>query len=96
MNIDTAVHEKFVTFTTDAKLYHKMRRGLVKGAKVRSIELRQTYERVGQKAFIMQSRYAHARPMKPSKAQLRKLKNYLGRTIIDIKKKMISSKRSIK
>ena len=87
VNVDTTVQEKAVTFPTDAKLCHKMRRILVRAAKSRAIILRQTYERVGQKAFIMQSRYSHARQMKRSKSQLRKLKTYLGRTIRDIKRK---------
>lgn len=87
VNVDTTVQEKAVTFPTDAKLYHKMRRTLVKAAKIREITLRQTYERVGQKSFIMQNRYSHARQMKRSKAQLRKLKTYLGRTVRDIKRK---------
>lgn len=87
VNVDTTVQEKAVTFPTDAKLCHKMRRTLVKAAKARSIILRQTYERVGQRSFIMQARYSHARQMKRSKAQLRKLKTYLGRTIRDINRK---------
>lgn len=90
VNVDTTVQEKAVTFPTDAKLCHKMRRALVKAAKIRSIHLRQTYERVGQKAFIMQGRYAHARQMKRSKSQIRKLKTYLGRTIRDIKRKCLT------
>lgn len=90
VNVDTTVQEKEVTFPTDAKLCHKMRRALVKAAKIESIHLRQTYERVGQKAFIMQGRYAHARQMKRSKSQIRKLKTYLGRTIRDIKRKCLT------
>lgn len=87
INVDTTVQEKAVTFPTDAKLYHKMRRNLVSTAKKQNCVLRQTYERVGQKAFIMQSRYAHARQMKRSKSQLKKLKIFLGRTIRDIERK---------
>lgn len=86
INVDTTVQEKAITFPTDAKLCHKMRRILVKAAKIRAITLRQTYERVGQKAFIMQARYSHARQMKRSRAQLKKLKTYLGRTIRDIQR----------
>ncbi len=86
VNIDTTVQEKAITFPTDAKLYHQMRRVLVKYSKQRRIVLRQTYERVGQRAFIMQSRYAHARQMKRSRAQLKKLKTYLGRTIRDLER----------
>jgi IS5 family transposase len=89
VNVDTTVQEKAITFPTDAKLYHKMRRLLVKAAKAHAIPLRQTYERVGQRAFVMQSRYSHARQMQRSRAQLRKLKTYLGRIVRDIERKCI-------
>jgi len=87
LNIDTTVQEKNISFPTDAKLLHNMRRKLVKAAKARGIILRQSYERIGQKAFIMQNRYSHARQMKRAKRELKKLKNYLGRLIRDITRK---------
>ena len=88
VNVDTTVQEKAITFPTDAKLLHKMRRILVKEARKRCVFLRQSYERLGQKAFLMQSRYAHARQMRKSRAQLRRLKSYLGRVIRDIERKL--------
>jgi IS5 family transposase len=87
LNVDTTVQEKAVTFPTDAKLYHHMRRVLVKQSHKNHVRLRQSYERVGQRAFIMQSRYAHARQMKRCRAQIKKLKTYLGRTVRDIERK---------
>ena len=87
VNVDTTVQEKAVAFPTDARLYHKARRALVRAAKERNIELRQNYERVGRVAFIKQGRYAHARQLKRARQQTRKLRIFLGRVIRDIKRK---------
>ena len=87
VNVDTTVQEKAIEFPTDARLYHKMRRKLVKAAKSRSIDLRQSYERVGQKAFVMQGRYARASQSKRARREIRKLRVYLGRVVRDIERK---------
>lgn len=87
VNVDTTVQEKAITFPTDAKLYHKMRAMLVVAAEKRGITLRQSYRKVGKKALIMQGRYSHARQMKRSAKQTRKLKTYLGRVVRDIGRK---------
>lgn len=87
VNVDTTVQEKAVAFPTDARLYHKARRALVRAAKERNIELRQNYERLGKMAFIKQGRYAHARQLKRARQQTRKLRIFLGRVIRDIKRK---------
>jgi len=87
VNVDTTVQEKNISFPTDAKLYHRARELLVKLAKQENITLRQSYHRLGKKALIMQGRYAHARQMKRSAKQVKKLKTYLGRIIRDIKRK---------
>ena len=47
VNVDTTVQEKAVAFSTDARLYHKALRILVRAAKERGIELRQSFERLG-------------------------------------------------
>src|SRR5262249_29159203 len=49
VNVDTTVQEKAIAFPTDARLYHKMRRTLVREAKKLGIKLRQSYERVSKK-----------------------------------------------
>jgi len=87
VNVDTTVQEKAVAFPTDARLYHKARRALVRAAKERNIELRQNYERLGKVAFIKQGRYAHARQLKRARQQTRKLRIFLGRVIRDINRK---------
>lgn len=86
VNVDTTVQEKAIAFPTDARLYQKMRERLVKAAQARGLKLRQSYVRVGKKALVKQNRYRHANQHKRARAQLRKLKTYLGRVVRDIKR----------
>ncbi|HVO65660.1 MAG TPA: IS5 family transposase [Syntrophales bacterium] len=87
VNVDTTVQEKAIAFPTDARLYHKARRILVRLAKRGGIELRQSYESLGKRAFIMQGRYSHARQTNRARRELKKLSLYLGRVIRDIERK---------
>ncbi len=87
VNVDTTVQEKAIAFPTDARLYYKMRVKLVKAASEHGIELRQSYRRVGKKALVMQGRYAHAKQMKRSRKETKKLKNYLGRITRELRRK---------
>jgi transposase, IS5 family len=84
VNVDTTVQEKAIAYPTDARLYHKARVLLVKAAKDRSIVLRQSYLRLGKRALIMSSRYAHARQMNRARREQKKLKTYLGRVYRNI------------
>ena len=86
LNVDTTVQEKNIAFPTDAKLYDKAREKLVKAARDRNISLRQSYARVGKKALRMQSRYRHARQPRRARRELKKLKNFLGRILRDIRR----------
>ncbi len=86
--MDTTVHEKAIAFPTDARLYHKMRITLVREAHKRGIHLRQSFKKVGKKAFIMQGRYASAKQMKRVAKQTRKLKTCLGWLTRDIVRKV--------
>ncbi|AJE02129.1 IS5 family transposase [Geobacter pickeringii] len=87
VNVDTTVQEKAIAFPTDARLYHKARRILVRQAKKAGIELRQSYERLGKTAFIMQGRYSHVRQAKRARREQKRLWLYLGRVIRDIERK---------
>ena len=87
VNVDTTVQEKAIAFPTDARLYHKARRVLVKAAKTLHIDLRQNYERTGKKVFLKQGRYASAGQYNRSKKETKKLKIMLGRVIRDIQRK---------
>jgi len=87
VNVDTTVQEKAIAYPTDSRLYHKARRILVRLAKKEGIELRQSYERLGKRAFIMQGRYSHARQPVRAKKEQRRLRLYLGRVVRDIERK---------
>jgi IS5 family transposase len=87
VNVDTTVQEKAIAFPTDSRLYHKARKILVRLAKREGIDLRQSYERLGKWALIMQGRYSHARQMNRAKREQKRLKVFLGRVIRDIRRK---------
>ena len=86
--IDTTVQEKAITFPTDAKLLHRARERLVRLAKAKGVELRQSYERVGKRTLIRYQRYAHARQFKRANRELRRLRTMLGRVRRDIIRKI--------
>jgi len=87
VNVDTTVQEKAIAFPTDARLYHKARRVLVRLAKKMNIDLRQSYERTGKRVFLKQGRYASARQYNRSKKETKKLKTMLGCVLRDIERK---------
>jgi len=87
VNVDTTVQEKAIAFPTDARLYHKARRALVREARGAGINLRQTYVRLGRQALARQGRYAQARQMKRARRETKRLRQYLGRVIRDIRRK---------
>jgi len=88
VNVDTTVQEKAVTYPTDAKLCHKAREVLVRQAKKRKIELRQTYVRVSKRALVMQGRYRHAMQGKKATREVRKIKSCLRRVVLDLMDKV--------
>ena len=88
VNVDTTVQEKAVAFPTDARLYNHARITLVRAARKRGVQLRQSYVRVGKYAFFKQSRYRVARQLKRARKYTRKLRTYLGRVIRDIERKL--------
>ena len=87
VNVDTTVQEKAIAYPTDARLYDKMRRRLVREAKSRGIDLRQSYVRVGKKALAKQGRYSHAQQLKRANRETRRLKTFLGRVCRDLRRK---------
>lgn len=91
LNVDTTVQEKAVSFPTDSKLYHRMRIKLVNEAKACGVLLRQSYTHKSKQSLVMQSRYTHARQMKRSRKEVKKLKTYLGRVTRDIERKISSN-----
>ena len=76
--VDTTVQEKAIAFPTDARLYHKARRALVRLARQVGCPLRQSYVRLSKRALARQGRYAAAQQFKRAKRETRKLRRYLG------------------
>jgi IS5 family transposase len=86
--VDTTVQPKNVMFPTDARLLNRAREILVRLAKAYSVDLRQSYTRVGKLALIKHQRFAHAKQFKRANRSLKKLRTYLGRVIRDIARKI--------
>lgn len=55
VNVDTTVQQKAIAFPTDARLYDKARRALVRFARKHQVKLRQSYVRLGKQALFRQS-----------------------------------------
>lgn len=88
VTVDTTVQEKAIAFPTDGRLYQKGRELLVKKAKKEGLNLRQTYSRLGRRSAIMQGRYIRANQYRRARKEEKKLKNYLGRVMRDIERKL--------
>src|SRR5215216_2654533 len=86
VNVDTTVQEKAIAFPTDARLYHKSRRALVRLSREVGFKLRQNYSRLGKKALFHQSRYATAQQMQRARKQTKKLRTYLGRVLRNVER----------
>lgn len=88
LNVDTTVQPKAIAFPTDSKLYFKMTRALVRGARKAGIVLRQSYVRVSKVCLVMQGRNSHARRTNQSRKYQKKLHTILGRVTRDIGRKV--------
>ena len=86
VNVDTTVQQKAIAFPTDARLYHKARRALVRLSGQIGLKLRQSYSRLSKKALFGQSRYAAAQQMQRARKQTRKLRTYLGRVLRNVER----------
>lgn len=89
--VDTTVMCKNITFPTDSKLYHTGIKTLVRMCEDNEIELRQTYKFLAKKALRKCSQYAHARQMKRSQKEKKRLHTYLGRLVRDVKRKIFEN-----
>lgn len=88
VTVDTTVQEKAVKFPTDAQLCHKARTALAEAAAEAGIPLRQSYARKGKSALIMAGRYMAARQIKRGRRKIKEIRNYLGRVMRDIERKI--------
>ncbi len=88
---DTTVMEKNIAFPTDSKLLNRAREQLVELADNSGLKLRQSYARLGKFAALNAGRYAHAKQFKRMRKEVKKLKNFLGRTVRDIERQIKDS-----
>jgi len=93
VSVDTTVQPKAVAFPTDARLYLKGLRTLVREAQHAGVPLRQSYTRLATRAFVQHGRYAKAKQFKRARRMQKKLKVYLGRVYRDVHRKS-STRRS--
>jgi IS5 family transposase len=78
VSVDTTVQPKAVAFPTDARLYLKGLRTLVREAKRVGIPLRQSYTRLAAQAFVQHGRYAKAKQFKRARADAEKTQSVFG------------------
>jgi IS5 family transposase len=88
---DTTVMEKNIAFPTDSKLLNRAREQLVDLAAECGLKLRQSFARVGKFASLNAGKYAHAKQFKRMRKEVKKLKNFLGRTVRDIERQIQDS-----
>ncbi len=79
VNVDTTVQEKSIAYPTDIRLYYRLMQYLVSLAKRFSIQLKQTYLRIGKSLLRRHSGYVHARQMKRAGKIRKSMKTKLGR-----------------
>ena len=92
VTVDTTAMEKNITYPTNTKNLNKVRKQLVKIAKKYKIILRQNYEKLGKIAAWKAARYAHAKQFKRMRSSVKNLKNYLGRVVRDIERRIETKK----
>jgi transposase, IS5 family len=86
VNVDTTVQEKAIAFPTDARLYYKACRALVRLSRQIGLKLRQSYSRLSKKALARQGRYACAQQLKRARKETKQLRTYLGRVLRNVER----------
>ena len=86
VNADTTVQQKAIAFPTDAQLYHKARRTLVRQAKADGIPLRQSYTHLSKSRLYWRNRYAASQKYELATKETLKLQQWLGRVMRDIER----------
>jgi len=84
--VDTTVMPKNIAFPTDARLYYKSLKQLIRFSKRFKIKLRQSYIFLAKRALRLVSKYAHSRKMKQARRETRRLKTYFGRVLREIER----------
>lgn len=84
--VDTTVMPKNIAFPTDARLYYKSLRQLVRFCRRFNLKLRQSYVFLSKRALRLVSKYAHSRKLKLARKETRRLKTYLGRVLREVER----------
>jgi len=86
--VDTTVQPKAVQFPTDARLYRKVHGAMLRIAGKEGITLRQSYQKLVDRAFQKLGGCAKAKQFKRAKPVLRSLKTMAGRMVRDVERKL--------
>ena len=90
INVDTTVQPKAIAFPTDARLYFKAARSLVRLAQNAGVVLRRSYKFTNITLLVMQGRYARAKHYRRARKCERKLRTHLGCLLRDVSRKLTS------
>ncbi|TWT60686.1 Transposase DDE domain protein [Rubinisphaera italica] len=90
INIDTTVQPKAIAFPTDARLYFKAARSLVRLAQNAGVVLRRSYKFTNKTLLVMQGRYSRAKHYRRARKCERKLRTHLGCLLRDMSRKLTS------
>lgn len=88
VTVDTTVQPKAIAYPLDSRLYNRGREILIRLAARHGIKLRQSYQRLGNRALRLANRYAHARQMRRARREIKRLKTFLGRVARDVGRKL--------
>ncbi len=86
--VDTTVQPKAIQHPTDARLYRKVHRAMLRIAKEEGIQLRQSYRRLMDRAFQKHGGHAKAKQFRRARKVLRGLKAMAGRVVRDVERKL--------
>jgi len=86
--VDTTVQLKAVAHPTDARLYRKIHRAMLRIAAREGLGLRQSYVKLVRNAFQKHAQYMKAKQFGRGKKLLRKLKTMAGRIFRDVERKL--------
>lgn len=86
--VDTTVQPKAIQHPTDARLYRKVHRAMLRIAETEGIRLRQSYRKLAEWAFRKHGGHAKAKQFKRAKRVLKSLKTMAGRVFRDVERKL--------
>lgn len=86
--VDTTVQPKAIQHPTDARLYRKVHRAMLRIAGEEGLHLRQSYRLLMDRAFRKHGGHAKAKQFKRARKVLRTLKTMAGRVFRDVERKL--------